>query len=66
MNVYKKWCEILKANEGSKLSYDSKNEEFVIIFPKPNGYRIPSDCVVGGEHIFKENSNHVICRVKRE
>ena len=66
MNVYKKWCEILKANEGSKLSYDSKTGEYVITFPKHNGFRIPGDCAYSGDHIFKENSNTVICRVKRE
>ena len=66
MNVYKKWCEILKANEGSKLYYDPKEEEFVITFTGHNGFRIPSDCEFCGEHIFKENSNIVICKVKRE
>ena len=66
MNVYKKWEEILKANQGSKLSYNSKSEEWVITFPKHNGFRIPRDCEYAGEHIFKENSNTVICRVERE
>ena len=66
MNVYKKREEILKANEGSKLTYDSKTEEFVITFPKYNGFRIPGDCAFCGDHIFKENSNTVICRVERE
>jgi len=56
----------LKANEGSKLSYDSEKEEFVITFPKHNGFSIPGDCEYCGEHIFKENSNTVICAVRRE
>jgi len=66
MNVYKKREEILKANEGSKLTYDSKAEEFVFTFPKGNGFRIPGDCVYCGEHIYKVNSNTVIGRVERE
>ena len=66
MKVYKKWTEILKANKGSSLSYDSKNGEFVITFTGNDGFRIPGDCVYCGEHIFKENSNTVICKVKRE
>ena len=66
MNVGKKWSEILKANEGSKLTYDSKGEEFVITFTGHDGFRIPGDCVYCGDHIFKENSNTVICRVERK
>ena len=66
MNVCKKMCEILKANKGSSLSYDSRSEEFVITFTGHEGFRIPSDCEFCGEHIFKENSNTVICKVKRE
>ena len=66
MNVYKRMCEILKANEGSKLSFDSKSEEYVMTLPAKHGFRIPSDCEYCGEHIFKENSNTVICKVKRE
>jgi len=56
----------LKANEGSKLSYDSEKEEFVITFPKRDGFAIPGDCEYCGEHIFKENSNTAICAVRRE
>ena len=66
MNVPKKREEILKANNGSSLSYDSKSEEFVITFTGNDGFRFPGDCVYCGEHIFKANSNTVICRVKRE
>lgn len=66
MNVYKKWTEILKANEGSKLSYDSKTEEFVITFVGHNGFRIPMDCEYCDDRILKQNSNTIICRVKRE
>ena len=66
MNVYKKWTEILKANQGSKLSYDPETKEFVITFPKHNIFRIPGDCIYCGDHILKENSNAVICRVERE
>ena len=66
MNVYKKWAEILKANQGSKISYNHETEEFVITFPKHNGFLIPGDCVFEGEHIFKENSNTLICAVRRE
>lgn len=66
MNVYKKREEILKANEGSKLTYDSKTEEFVFTFPMGNGFRIPGDCVYCGEHIYKINSNTVIGKVERE
>ena len=66
MNVCKKWAEILKVNEGSKLSYDSQGEEFVITFTGYDGFRIPGDCVYCGDYILKENSNTVICRVKRE
>lgn len=66
MNVGKKWAEILKANEGSKLYYDSKTGEFVATFPKHNGFSIPHDCVYCGDTIFKQNSNTVICKVKRE
>lgn len=66
MNVGKKWSEILKANEGSKLSYDSKAEEFVITFTGNNGFLIPHDCVYCGDRIFKANSNTVIGRVKCE
>ena len=66
MNVYKKWEEILKANEGSKLSFDSKSGEYVMTFPAHDGFRIPGDCEYCGDHIFKENSNTVICAVRRE
>ena len=66
MNVYKKREEILKANRGSSLSYDPKSEEFVITFTGHDGFRIPGDCVYCGDHIFKENSNTVICAVRRE
>ena len=66
MNIHKKREEILKGNEGSKLSYDSKTEEFVITFTGHNGFRIPYDCEYCGDRIFKANSNTVICRVKCE
>jgi len=66
MNVYKKWTEILKANQGSKLFYDSKTGEFVITFPAHKSFSIPGDCEYCGDHILKENSNAVICRVNRE
>lgn len=66
MNLDKKRCEIVKANQGSKLSYDAKAEEFVITFTGHNGFRIPSDCEYCGDHILKQNSSTVICRVKRE
>ena len=65
MNTCKKLFEILKANYGSTLSYDFDSEEWVITFTGNNGFRIPGDCEYSGEHIFKENSNKVICKVKR-
>lgn len=66
MNLDRKRCEIVKANMGSLLSYDSKSEEFVITITGHDGFRIPSDCEYCGDHILKENSSAVICRVKRE
>ena len=66
MNVGKKLLEILKANKGSSLSYNPENEEFVMTFTGHNGFRIPGDCDYCGDHIFKQNSNTVICAVQRE
>ena len=62
----KKLCEIVKANQGSRLSYDSKSEEWVITFPEHGGFRIPSDCEYCGNHIVKENSDKTVCRVDRD
>ena len=66
MNICKTLCEILKANYGSKLSYDLKSEEWVITFTGNNGFRIPGNCAYDGKHILKENSNKVIGRVELE
>lgn len=65
MNHEKKLCEILKVNSGSQLSYDSKTEEYVLTIEGHDGFRIPGDCEFCGDHIFKENSGKIICRVKR-
>ena len=66
MNFDKKRHDILKANKGSRLSYDPKNDEFVITFMGKEGFSIPGDCEFCGDHIYKENSDKVICRVKRD
>ena len=66
MNLPKKREEILKANKGSYLSYDSQKGEFVITFTGDDGFRIPHDCDYCGDHIFKQNSNTVICKVIRK
>lgn len=66
LNLEKKLCEIVKANEGSRLSYDKATNEFVITFKKHGAFSIPGDCEFGDNKIYKTISGKFICRVRRE